>query len=182
MKIPNCPARRTTVVEKRAARIGEGEAGLLPSNRVVANTPRSRSRRSPWRACGKEDADNGGSRVVEGVAEEGEAHHRHDRCQRRAAEVDRCEVHQDKAQKADACHVQEGAPGLKIKQFPRKIIRAFENHRSHGERAQDDQHQQIKSSFAFKQKQPPCTRPMRNSMEYIRLVRHSSVMKYVEKK
>ena len=131
--------------------------------------------------CSGEDADDDGNRVVEGVAEEGEAYHRHDRRQRRAGEVDRGEVHQDKTQEADACHVQEGAPGLKIKQFPWKIIRAFEDHRSHGERAQDGQHQQIKSSFAFKQKQPPCTRPMRNGMEYIRLVRHSSVMKYVEK-
>ena len=140
-----------------------------------------RVKRGCCRACGKEDADNGGSRVVEGVAEEGEAHHRHDQCQRRAAEVDRFEVYQNKTQKADACHVQEGAPGLKKQELSRKILPSLNDHPGHGERAQDDQHQQIESSFAFKQKQPPCTRPMRNSMEYIRLVRHSSVMKYVEK-
>jgi len=140
--------------------------------------------------AGEKDADDDGNRVVEGIAEEREAHHRHDRRQRRAGEVDRGEVHQDKAQKADARHVQEGkadsmdgeitdqagAPGLQEQQLSEKVFRSLQDYPGQCERAQDDQHQQIESSFAFMQKQPPSNRSlcysmsMRGRKKYFRLV------------
>ena len=53
---------------------------------------------------------------------------------------------------------QAGAPGLKEQQLSEKVFRSLQDYPGQCERAQDDQHQQIESSFAFMQKQPPSNR------------------------